>query len=370
MAGIRFPLWVLVSGILLQGCDSSPNKQAEVPKQKVGIITVVAETIESSHQLSGRTVASETSQVRPQVNGVVTAQLFKEGTFVQANQPLYQIDPALYQASVNQAAANLALSKASLKFTRQQAQRYTELFKVDGISKADLENAQSAYDQAKASVGANEAALATAKTNLRYSRVVAPISGQIGRSSITRGALVTASQESALATIQKLDPMYVDMTQSSEEYLSLRKALTDANIDPSSLTVQLQSKDGTLYPQTGKLAFSDIAVDEATGSVTLRASFPNPEQSLLPGMYVRAKLSAAPRKDALMIPQGAVVRNPKGDALVWIVDAKNNAEQRAVTLGSAIGNRWQVLSGLSPKDRVIIKGLQGLRTGIPVVIEP
>lgn len=362
----RNTLCLLSLLLFLNGCDSDQP----VPKniQQVGIITIKPETIESTYQLAGRTVASEISQVRPQVNGVVVEQLFKEGSQVNKGQPLYKIDSSLYRDSVDEAAGNLALAKATVNSTRLQAERYKELIKVNGVSQQELDNAQSAYEQAKATVTVNEAVLKTARTNLRYTQVTAPISGRIGRSSITRGALVTSAQTDPLATIQKLDPMYVDLTQSSDEYLALRKQLTENGIKPNELSVRLKLENGTNYAEQGTFKFSDIAVDEATGSVTLRAAFSNPNNALLPGIYVRAELGTGTRPNSVLIPQGALFRDAEGNALVWIVGKDNKAEQRKITLGSAIDNRWLVTSGLKAGDQVIVDGLQGLSAGM--TIEP
>lgn len=359
-------LWLLPLLLFLNGCDSDPPAPKNI--QQVGTIIIKPETIESTYQLAGRTVASEISQVRPQVNGVVIEQLFKEGTQVNKGQPLYKIDSSLYRDSVDEAAGNLALAKATVNSTRLQAERYKELIKVNGVSQQELDNAQSAYEQAKATVAVNEAVLKTARTNLRYTQVSAPISGRIGRSSITRGALVTSAQTEPLATIQKLDPMYVDLTQSSDEYMALRKQLTENGIKPTELSVRLKLENGTAYAEQGIFKFSDVAVDEATGSVTLRAAFPNPNNALLPGLYVRAELGTGTRPNSVLIPQGALFRDAEGNPLVWIVGKENKAEQRKITLGDAIDNRWLVTSGLKAGDQVIVEGLQGLSAGM--TIEP
>lgn len=362
----RKTLYLLPVLLFLSGCDS--EKPIVKNNQKVGVITIKKETIESSYQLAGRTVASEISQVRPQVNGVVIEQLFKEGSQVNKGQPLYKIDSSLYRDSVDEAAGNLSLAKATVNSTRLQAERYKELIKVNGVSQQELDNALSAYEQAKATVAVNEAVLKTARTNLRYTQVTAPISGRIGRSSITRGALVTSAQTDPLATIQKLDPMYVDLTQSSDEYMALRKQLTENGIKPTQLSVRLQLENGTTYSQQGTFKFSDIAVDEATGSITLRAAFSNPNHGLLPGMYVRAELGTGTRPNSILIPQGALFRDADGNALVWVVGKDNKAEQRKIKLGNAMDNRWLVISGLSEGDQVIVDGLQGLSAGM--AIEP
>ncbi|TDM63820.1 multidrug efflux RND transporter periplasmic adaptor subunit AdeD [Acinetobacter pittii] len=361
-------LYLLPLFVFLNGCDSDQPAPKNI--QQVGTITIKSETIESTYQLAGRTVASEISQVRPQVNGVVIEQLFKEGTQVNKGQPLYKIDSSLYRDGVDEAAGNLALAKATVNSTRLQAERYKELIKVNGVSQQELDNAQSAYEQAKATVAVNEAVLKTARTNLRYTQVSAPISGRIGRSSITRGALVTSAQTDPLATIQKLDPMYVDLTQSSDEYMALRKQLTENGIKPTELSVRLKLENGTAYAEQGTFKFSDVAVDEATGSVTLRAAFPNPNNALLPGLYVRAELGTGTRPNSVLIPQGALFRDAEGNPLVWIVGKDNKAEQRKITLGDAIDNRWLVTSGLKAGDQVIVEGLQGLSAGMTIKPTP
>lgn len=352
----------------LKGCDSDQPVKKTI--QQVSIMTITPETIETNYQLAGRTVASEVSQVRPQVNGVVVAQLFQEGSQVQKGQPLYKIDSTLYQNSVDEAIGNLELSQATVNSTRLQAERYQKLISVNGVSRQELDDAQAAYAQARAAVNVNKALLKTAQTNLNYTQITAPISGRIGRSTITRGALVTSSQADALVTIQSLDPMYVDLAQSSDEYMALREQLTKDGIEPDKLTVSLQLDNGTNYPEKGTFKFSDITVDEATGSVTLRASFANPKKSLLPGMYVRAQLGTGPRAGSILIPQGIEIRNADGDAFVWVASEGNTVEQRAVTLGEAVDNRWLVLSGLRSGDKVVVEGLQGLSAGMTIELTP
>lgn len=344
----------------LGGCGGQPPA-ADPAVHEVGIHILRQETIAASQPLAGRVVASATSQVRPQVGGIITGQLFKEGSLVKAGDPLYQIDATLYAAATRQAAATAEVSRAGLKSLRLQAQRYERLKAVGGISQQDLDNAEAAHAEAVATIAANEAALASARTNLGFTRVTAPISGRVGRSSVTRGALVTADQESALTTIQTLDPIHVDLAQSSDDYLRLRDALAARD----GIVVRLQGSDGTVLPQTGTLAFSDIDVDIATGNVTLRAVFANPEQTLLPGMYVRAMVDTG-TQPAILIPQGAATRGADGSASVWLVGEDDTAQQRAVVLGAADGNRWQVLSGLAAGERLVVDGLQGLSVGMPL----
>ncbi|MGG2098514.1 efflux RND transporter periplasmic adaptor subunit [Acinetobacter haemolyticus] len=352
----------------LKGCDSDqPVKKAA---QQVSVMTMTPETIETNLVLAGRTVASEVSQVRPQVNGVVIAQLFQEGSYVKKGQPLYKIDSTLYRDSFEEARGNLELAQATVNSTRLQAERYEQLISVNGVSRQELDDARAAYAQAKAAVNVNQALLKTAQTNLNYTQITAPISGQIGRSAITRGALVTSSQVDALVTIQNLDPMYVDLTQSSDEYIALRNQLTEDGVEPEELTVSLELNNGKNYRERGTFKFSDITVDQATGSVTLRVSFANPNQNLLPGMYVRARLGTGPRSKSLLIPQGIEIRNADGEAFVWVIGQGNKVEQRAITLGEAIENRWLVLSGLRSGDKVVVEGLQGLNAGMTVEPTP
>lgn len=370
MSDLRFSSYKIFFYFLLlpflNGCDSDqPIKKAI---QQVSVMTMTPETIETNNLLAGRTVASEISQVRPQVNGVVIAQLFQEGSYVKKGQPLYKIDSTLYRDSFEEARGNLELAQATVNSTRLQAERYEQLISVNGVSRQELDDARAAYAQAKAAVNVNRALLKTAQTNLNYTQITAPISGRIGRSTITRGALVTSSQVDALVTIQNLDPMYVDLTQSSDEFMALRKQLTEDGIQPEELSVDLQMNNGMNYPEKGTLKFSDITVDEATGSVTLRSSFANPNQSLLPGMYVRAQLGTGPRPKSLLIPQGIEMRNADGEAFVWVVVQGDKVEQRAITLGEALDNRWLVLSGLRSGDKVVVEGLQGLSAGL--VVEP
>ncbi|ENV36180.1 hypothetical protein F959_02701 [Acinetobacter venetianus RAG-1 = CIP 110063] len=370
MSDLRFSSYKIFFYFLLlpflNGCDSDqPIKKAI---QQVSVMTMTPETIETNNLLAGRTVASEISQVRPQVNGVVIAQLFQEGSYVKKGQPLYKIDSTLYRDSFEEARGNLELAQATVNSTRLQAERYEQLISVNGVSRQELDDARAAYAQAKAAVNVNRALLKTAQTNLNYTQITAPISGRIGRSTITRGALVTSSQVDALVTIQNLDPMYVDLTQSSDEFMALRKQLTEDGIQPEELSVDLQMNNGMNYPEKGTFKFSDITVDEATGSVTLRSSFANPNQSLLPGMYVRAQLGTGPHPNSLLIPQGIEMRNADGEAFVWVVVQGNKVEQRAITLGEAIDNRWLVLSGLRSGDKVVVEGLQGLSAGL--VVEP
>jgi membrane fusion protein (multidrug efflux system) len=348
------------------GSDAATSPAAPAAKE-VGVLAVQSEAVNLTTELAGRTVASEVSEVRPQVGGIVTKRLFEEGSDVKAGQPLFQIEPAVYQANADQAGANVALAEASVAAARLRAERYAALVKIEGVSQQEADDAKAAYNQAVATVAANKAALAAARTNLKFTTVTAPIAGRIGRSAVTRGALVTASQATPLTTIQQFDPMYVDVTQSSGDYLALRRALADGKIEAAAATVSLKLNDGSTYARQGKLQFSDIAVDEATGTVTLRAAFPNPERQLLPGMYVRAVVAQGVQQNAMLVPQGAVSRTPQGGATTLVVNAQGKVEQRDLAVARAVGNRWLVTSGLKPGERVVVDGLQGLRPGMTVV---
>ena len=326
-------------------------------------MVVKAQAVPLVTELSGRTSAYETSEVRPQVSGLIKARLFKEGSLVHAGQTLYQIDPRLYRAAVNQAGANLANAQAQRESAAALAERYKPLAAIEAVSKQDYTNAAAAAKQASAAVAQNQAALETARINLNFTRVPAPITGRIGRSLFTTGALVTSGQADPLTTIQRLDPIYVDIQQSSAELLALRKSLSSGGAVPSSTAVDLVLEDGSLYPQKGQLEFSEAMVDPNTGTVTLRARFSNPSGVLLPGMYVRARFSQATRPNGILVPQQGVSRNPKGDATVLIVGTGNKAVQRAVTAPQTVGDQWLVTSGLAAGDKVITEGLGRIKPG-------
>jgi membrane fusion protein (multidrug efflux system) len=306
------------------------------------------------------------SDVRPQVSGLIKQRLFEEGADVRAGQVLYQIDPASYQAAVDQAKADLANTQAMVASSRLKDERYRELIEIQGVSKQDADDAHASYLQAVANVALKKAVLESAQINLGYTQVRAPISGRIGKSSVTAGALVTANQETALATIRALDPIYVDLTQSSTQLLQLRKLLGTQGMESGSRRVRLKLEDGTDYSETGTLKFQEVAVDQATGSVILRAQFPNPRGVLLPGMYVRAVLDDAVNTAALLAPQQSISRNARGEAIAMVVAKNNQVEQRSVITGRAIGNNWLVVSGLSAGDRLIVEGLSKVHPGDPV----
>jgi membrane fusion protein (multidrug efflux system) len=315
--------------------------------------------------LTGRVNATMTSDVRPQVDGIIKQRLFTEGAEVKAGQVLYQIDPASYQASYDQAAAQLKNAQATVQSTRLKSQRYAALVKENGVSQQDADDAKAAYLAAVASVAQYQAALETARINLAYTQVRAPIAGRIGISSVTPGALVTASQTDALATIRALDPIYVDLTQSSAQLLKLRRqqaALQRGAVTP----VAIKLEDGTPYAHAGKLELTEVAVDEATGSVTLRAVFPNPEHELLPGMYVHATVDNGVDPKAILAPQQGITRNAKGEATALVVDEQNNVAQRTVSAERVVGSNWLIGSGLNEGDRLIVEGTGKVTIGAAV----
>lgn len=334
---------------------------------EVGYIVAQSQPVGLTTELSGRTSAYLVSEVRPQVGGVIKARLFQEGSLVRAGQSLYQIDPATYQASVNSAAAALAQAQAQATAAKLKADRYRTLVETGAVSKQDNDDAQAAAAQTAAAVAVQKAALDTARINLNYTKVLAPISGRIGKSAVTPGALVTANQAEALATVQDLSKIYVDVTQTSAELLKLQQQYASGKLGRSgSAQVTLKLEDGSTYPIPGTLEFSDVSVDPGTGSVTLRAVFPNPNGTLLPGMYVRAVLSQGVASSGILAPQGAIQRDPKGNAMVTVVNAKGAAEPRPVTLGQTVGDKWLITSGLQPGDKVIVEGLLKMRPGAPI----
>lgn len=333
----------------------------------VGVVIAKTEPVTLTSELNGRTSARLVSEVRPQVGGIIKARLFEEGSYVRAGQALYQIDPATYQASYNSAAAGLAQAQANATAAKLKAERYKGLVEINAVSKQDNDDVQAAAQTAVANIAAQKAAVDNAKINLGWTRVLAPISGRIGKSSVTPGALVTASQATALATVQDLSTIYVDLTQSSADMLKLQAALNTGQLGRSgSAQVTLKLEDGSTYPVTGRLEFSDVTVDPTTGSVGLRATFDNPNGVLLPGMYVRAILGKGVAGAAILIPQQGVTRDLKGGATVTVVGAKGAAEVRPITVSQTVGDKWLVTSGLKPGDQVIVEGLQKVRPGAPV----
>lgn len=345
---------------LLSACGDSaePTAQAsQVPQ--VGVVTISAQDFLLTTELPGRTKAFRMAEVRPQVNGIIQKRLFDEGSEVKAGDQLYQIDAAVYEAALKSAEAT-RLSASTL------ADRYEILVKDRAVS-------QQAYDEARAARLQADAALERAKIDLRYTRVLAPISGRIGRSAVTEGALVSSGQAQALATIQQLDPIYVDVTQPSRDLLALRRDLDAGRLEragDNAAKVTLQLEDGSQYEHDGKLEFSEVSVDAGTGSVTLRAVFPNPDRILLPGMFVHAQLVAGSRSDAILAPQQGVTRNPRGQAVAMLVTADNKVEQRIIQTERTVGNRWLVSEGLNVGDRLITEGLHMVQPGMQVEAVP
>jgi membrane fusion protein, multidrug efflux system len=346
------------------GCNSSPAAQQppQRPPTEVGVVTLKTESVTLQTELAGRTIAALTSELRPQVTGLVKARTFEEG----AGQVLYEIDSSMYRAAYEEARASLVSAKATLEAAKLKDERFAALAKIEGVSKQEAEDARAAHELATAGVAQRAAALEVARINLGHTSIKAPISGRIGKSSVTPGALVTANQAQPLATIRALDPIHVDLTQSSEARLKLRAELGGGAVQAGSTKVKLKLGDGTVYDKDGSLEFAEVAVDEATGTVTLRATFPNPDDTLLPGMYVRAVLDQAVATTAILAPQQGVTRDPKGNATALVVGAGDKVEVRTLAAERAIGDRWLVTSGLAAGDRLIVEGLNKIGPGMPV----
>ena len=365
---------MLTGYLVVGGCGKKPAgggpMQGGIPE--VGVVVVHPQRVALTTELAGRTSAYLIAEVRPQVGGIVEKRLFTEGADVKAGEVLYQIDSAAYQAAYNSAKAALSRTEANLIPARLKAERYEELVKINAVSQQDYDDATAALKQAEADVEAGKAALETARINLAYTRVTAPISGRIGRSSVTSGALVTASQPAALATIQQFSSMYVDVTQSSAELLRLKRNLASGLLksNEAQAQVKLLLEDGSVYPLPGILKFSEVTVDQSTGSITLRAVFPNPKQTLLPGMFVRAILEEGVSEQAILVPQRGVTRNPAGNPMVMVVGAEEKVEPRVVKVVRTVGDNWLVSEGLKAGDRVILEGLQKARPGTPVKAVP
>lgn len=370
-----FGIWIPL--ILLAGCSQSParasqpspNGHATVPR--VGVLTLRASEVLRATELPGRTSAVLTSEVRPQVSGVILKRLFTEGADVKEGQQLYQIDPASYQATYDSAVAALDKSKAARVTAQAKATRYKKLVDADMLSRQDYDDALAIAQETKAEIESSEASVKQARINLEYTKVYSPISGRIGHSSVTPGALVTANQATALATVTQLDPLYVDLNQSSSTLLRLRKEMDAGEIEgvaDGAAKVTLKMEDGSLYPITGKLKFTEVTVDQGTGTVLLRAVFPNPSHLLMPGMYVHAIIQEGVNRNGLTVPQAAVRRNTREEAVVLVLEEGNKVGQRVVQTGQAIGDQWVITAGLKEGDNVIVDGLQNIRTGM--LVEP
>jgi membrane fusion protein, multidrug efflux system len=352
------------------GCKSAPPPKG---MPEVAFQTIQPERVVLTTELPGRTSPFLVAEIRPQVNGLIQKRLFQEGSDVQAGSVLYQIDPAPYQASLDQATAALAVAESGLPVLRSRAERLKSLVAIHAVGEQDAEEAEAAHQQAIAGVAAAKAAVASARINLANTPIKAPISGRTGMSTVTVGALVTAYQPVSLATVQQLDPIYVDVTQSSADQLRLQRRLEGGRLKSggdSARKVKLLLEDGTPYPQEGRLQFRDVTVDPTTGAVTLRMVFPNPKHLLLPGMFVRATLEDGIDDQAILAMQQGVTRDPRGSAIAWVLDKSDKVEQRALVLDRAIGNQWLVTSGLAAGDRLIVEGLQKVRPGMTVKAVP
>ena len=356
---------LMLGALALTGCGSG-NQKFVPPPQDVGVVDIHAHRVLLTSELPGRTVPYAISDVRPQVSGIILKRLFVEGSEVKAGQVLYEIDPKPYQAAYDNAKAALASAVANAVTKVAAAKRYASLLKVNAIAVQTYDDAKAAAEQAKAAIEQAKANLETARINLGYTQVTAPISGRIGISTVTPGALVTADQSTALTTIQTLDPIYVDIPESGAQLLQLEQAVAQGQMTPVqklSANVGLVLPDGRAYAQKGKLQFADVTVDPNTGSVTLRAIFPNPNRVLLPGMFVEAKVAEGVDPHAILAPQQGVAHNPKGQPTALVVGKDNKVEMRVLTVGRAIGNAWLVHSGLKPGDRLIVEGLQKIKPG-------
>ncbi|WOF44955.1 efflux RND transporter periplasmic adaptor subunit [Sphingopyxis indica] len=354
---------LILSFLWLAGCSVSEPPKA--PPPDVGIVVLKSEPAVLTSELPGRIVAAETSEVRPQVNGVIRRRLFEEGAVVRAGQVLYEIEDAPYRAALGSARGGLARAQAAIDATRLQAERYRDLVGINAVSRQEADNARASAAQARADVTAQRAAVDAAQVNLGFTRVRAPITGRIGRSLFTPGALVQAGQAQPLATIQRTDTVFVDVTQAASEILDLRDAMRAGGLirDHDSARVTLLLPNGKTYPLEGKLQFSEITADPSTGAVTLRATFPNPDGALLPGLYVRAQLVDGVRQQAILAPQQGVFRDERGRALALVVGPGNKVEQRTLTADRAIGNRWVITAGLRTGDRLIVEGRQRATLG-------
>jgi membrane fusion protein (multidrug efflux system) len=377
MTLLRITCLALLAAATTIGCSGSGQSTGAGTAMEVGVVVAQPQSTEISTQLPGRTVAFRIAQVRPQVSGIIKRRLFTEGALVAAGQPLYQLDPAPYQAAFDSAQAQVASADANELTVRLKHDRYQKLATAGDVSQQDRDDITASLRQAEAQQAVARAALETARINLGYTRIVAPIPGRIATSAFTEGALVTANQDAPLTTVQQYSPMYVDLAQSAAEVLRLRRqlaagALARTGGGGSSASVRLQLEDGSIYGESGRLEFTGVTESESTGAITLRAVFPNADGTLLPGMYVRALLAVGVARSALLVPQQAVSRNARGDATVLVVNAGNHVELRDVQLEAAPGNQWRVLAGLGAGERVIVQGQQKVRPGelvSPIVVD-
>lgn len=356
--------------LVTSGCGKGQPAEAPArPPQEVGVVTLVPERVQIVTELPGRTAPFRVAEVRPQVGGIILKRFFQEGGEVREGEQLYQIDPARYQADYDGAKAYVARAEAAVEIARLLSDRQNALVAVNAVSKQEHDDAAAALKQAEADLSVAQAELEVARINLDYTRVLSPISGKIGRSFVTEGALVTPGQADLLARVFQLDPIYVDVTQSSVQLLRLRRELAAGqlkDVSDQEASAQLIIEDGTLYPEPGKLQFSEVNVDPGTGSVTLRAVFPNPQQALLPGMFVRALVKEGVNDQAILVPQKGVTRNAKGEPTALVLGSENQVELRVLKTDRVVGNRWLVSEGVKAGDRVILEGLQKIGPGAAV----
>ncbi len=371
---IRYRVIVVIGimGLVLSACDSktAPGAASQAPVE-VGVVTLKAMDVPLQSELPGRTSAYRKAEVRPQVSGIIQKRLFEEGVEIKKGTALYQIDPATYEAALASARAELARANATLAAAQAKEIRYKNLAAIKAISQQDYDDALAMLGQAKAGVNVAQAAVENASINLKYTRVLAPIDGVISKSSVTEGALVNAGQADVLANILQLDPIYVDVSQSAEELLQVRRQMKSGAVAASETArVRLILGDGTLYEHEGQLQFAEVGVNESTGTVNLRAQFPNPDRLLLPGMFVRTQIEEGVRTNALLAPQRGISRDRTGNATAMVVNAKGIAELRSIKVGRALGDQWLVLEGLALGDQVIVEGLQKVKPGAPVKTVP
>ncbi len=365
--GTIIGLLACASALALGGCGESPPPAP--PPPAVGVVTLKVESAPLVNELPGRIVAFETAEVRPQISGVIRRRLFEEGGYVRAGQLLYEIDDAPYRAALAQAQGSLARANAAIRSTGLQAQRYKDLVSINAVSRQEYDDADAAAQQARADVAAQRGAVQAAQVNQNFTRIRAPISGRISRSLFTPGALVQAGQADPLTTIQRTDTVYVDVSQSAAQIIDLKQAMKSGGVsEADGARIQLLLPNGSVYPIEGRLQFTEVNVDPTSGAVTLRATFPNPDGLLLPGMYVRAKLVEGRRTQAILAPQQGISRDPRGRATAMVVGKDNKAEMRQVTVDRAVGDKWIVTGGLKAGDKLIVEGLVNLRPG--TVVKP
>lgn len=364
----RFYAGLIAATLMLSACDGqapSGPPHGMQGRTEVSIVTLHPQSVAITAELPGRTAASLTAQVRPQVSGIIQSRLYKEGAEVKAGQALYQIDPASYKAAYDSAVATLQKAEASVPSARAKAERYRELIKQSAVSKQELDDAEASLAQAVAEVASAKAGLETARINLAYTKITAPITGRIDKSALTPGALVTANQETALTTIRMQDPIYVDVTQSTTNQLILQQAVADGRLKlrGSNVSVKLILDNNIVYPHTGVMEFAEANVDQTTGTFSLRAEFPNPNRMLLPGMFVRAIVQEGIAENSFLVPQRAVTYNSKGEPTVLVVDQDNKVQQKILTVRKNVGNNWLVDAGITDGDRVIVEGNLLVRIG-------